>query len=333
MSNPHGTVHACGHDCEKGDNFTTPSELITFGPVHLDISNLERSIMFWRDLVGLHVLEATAGTAALGVDDAPLVVLHASATRPVQRGYSGLYHFAINLPSEPDLARVLARVRASGRRYGASDHMVAKSIYLHDPDGIGLEITFETPDRVQSFRWDKGTESPLVIDAEGRKRSGVEPLDVEEVLAVLPDRDVMLPVPSGTIVGHLQFQVGNLETSYQFYRDKIGLIQSIYAPWARYGDLGAGGRVGHRIALNMWHGIGAPPRASGVAGLRSFTMRFASQERLRDAVARIGNAELYGRDYAVHDPDGNALFMVFGLPTSDVDNSTRTEIFGKDWSS
>ena len=287
-------------------------EMITFGPVHLDIQDFKRSLSFWRDLVGLRPIETTDGIATLGADDAPLVVLHASATRPVQRGYSGLYHFAINLTSEPELARVIARVRASGHRFGATDHIIAKSIYLNDPDGIGLEITFETPDRVRSFQWKEEERSPLVIDAAGRRREGVEPLDVDEVLALLPEGDIIRPFPSGMIVKHLQFQVRNLDASYAFYRDKIGLIPSLYAPWARYGDLGAGGRVGHRIALNMWHGVGAPPQPAGAAGLRSFTMRFASQERLREAVARIGNVEVRGRECVARDPDGNALVMVPG---------------------
>jgi len=288
----------------------TQSELITFGTVHLDIQDLARSVPFWRDIVGLHRVETIDGAAALGVGGEPLVVLHPSATRPVQRNYSGLYHIAINLPSEAELARLLARVRVSRHHYGATDHIIAKSIYLNDPDGIGLEMTFETPDRVRSFQWNSGERSPLVIDAEGRRRGGVEPLDTDELLAAFTGGDVMQPAPADTIVGHLQFQVGNLQNSYQFYRDKIGLIQSMYAPWARYGDLGAGGRVAHRIALNMWHGVGAPPRPPGVAGLRRFTMRFASQEHLSQAVARIGKMELRGGEYVASDPDGNAFVMV-----------------------
>lgn len=286
------------------------TEFITFGTVHLDIRNLEQSVKFWHDLVGLNRLEETDESAALGIDGAPLVVLHRSATRPVQHGYSGLYHLAIHLPNEPELARVLARVRSSGHRFGASDHIVAKSLYLSDPDGIGLEIAFETPERVRSFRWDEGSDGPLVIDAQGRKRRGVEPLSVEEVLSKLPDNDIMRPLPSGTSVGHLHLQVGALEPSYRFYRDGIGLIPNLYAPWSGYGDLGAGGRVAHRIALNTWQGAGVPPRPFGMAGMLSFTMRFQSPERLRDAVGRISSAESRNGEYLARDPDGNAIAML-----------------------
>lgn len=91
----------------------------------------------------------------------------------MQRGYSGVFHLAIHLRSEAGLARVLARLRAFSHHFGASDQIIAKSLYLHDPDGIGLEIAFETPERVRSYEWTKGTDGPLVIDWEGRNRRGI----------------------------------------------------------------------------------------------------------------------------------------------------------------
>jgi len=284
------------------------AELITFGPVHLDIQNLDRSVKFWRDLVGLRPIETTEESATLGVEGEPVVVLHRSAMRPVQPGYSGIFHIAINLPSEPELSRVLARLRASDQRFGTTDHIIAKSIYVKDPDGIGLEITIETPERVRSFRWDEGADGPLVIDSEGHRRHGVEPLDVEEMLAKLPGNGVTRPLPPGARVGHLHLQVGDLETSYRFYRDRIGLSPITYAPWAGYGDLGASGHVAHRIALNTWQGAGVPPRPPGMAGMRSFTVRFQSTERLRDAITKLrGAAEAGGAKYLACDPDGNAM--------------------------
>ena len=287
-------------------------EFISFGPVHLEVRDLDRSLAFWRDLVGLHPLEASGASAALGAGGAPLVVLHRAATKPVQRGYSGLFHLAIHLPSEPELARVVVRLRSSEHRFGASDHIVAKSLYLSDPDGIGLEIAIETPERVRSYRWDEGNESPLIIDAEGRRRRGVEPLDLREVLAKRSGNDVAGSLPSGAIVGHLHFQVGDLDASYRFYRDVLGLIPNVYAPWSGYGDLGTGARVAHRIALNTWQGTGVPPRPAGVAGMRSFTVRFQSPERTRAAVARMGDAESRNGEYLARDPDGNVMVMLGG---------------------
>ena len=67
-------------------------------------------------------------------------MLRPTATFPVDRGYSGLYHFAINLPDEPAFAQLLARLLDTGARPSTTEHVVAKSIYLADSDGIGLEL-------------------------------------------------------------------------------------------------------------------------------------------------------------------------------------------------
>lgn len=71
------------------------SEQITFGPIPFEIQDLQRSIGFWRDVVGLYFMNMAGRIATMGIDGIPLVVLDATATRPGQRGYSGLYHLAI----------------------------------------------------------------------------------------------------------------------------------------------------------------------------------------------------------------------------------------------
>ena len=76
----------------------TAVDRIAYGAVHLDVISLDRSLPFWRDLIGLQELESPAGEARLGVDGRPLIVLHPGAVRPVGRGHAGLYHVAIHLP-------------------------------------------------------------------------------------------------------------------------------------------------------------------------------------------------------------------------------------------
>ena len=120
------------------------TDFITFGPVHLDVVDVERSLAFWRDLVGLRRL-GDGDEAQLGVDGEPLLVLHEGAATPVRRGHTGLYHLAIHLPTEREYARVLARLIASGHPIAPTDHVMSKAVYLDDPDGIGLELTLETP--------------------------------------------------------------------------------------------------------------------------------------------------------------------------------------------
>ena len=289
-------------------NFTG-AEFVTFGPVHLDVVDKDRSVGWWRDLVGLAVLADRGDLVELGVDGKPLVVLRAGAKWPVQRGYSGLYHLALDLPDEATFAQTLARLLASGARLSTIDHVVAKSIYLGDPNGIGLELTVELPERVRSIDWPSTASEPDIIDAEGRHRQGLEPLDHEQVLARLPDGPLPRSLPPETRVGHLHLAVSDLDASYSFYRDGLRFIPSNYVPVIGYGDLGTGDFRIHRIALNTWQGAGVPPRPNGMAGMDHFTLRLASPHVLNELLRRLDDGGQIDGGYLVRDPDGNAIVL------------------------
>ena len=285
------------------------TELATFGPVHLEVTDRDRALRFWRDLVGLRPLRPVGDGEAveLGAGDEPLLVLHPVATRPVQRGFSGLYHLAIHLPDEPEFARVLARLIQRRAPIAPTDPVMSKAIYLSDPDGIGLELTLETPER--SRKWDITDRGPEVIDAEGRRRGGTEPLDVGGVLDTLGDDDFERPLPPGTKVGHVHLHVGDLDAAYRFYRDELGFIEHVNAPRFGFADLHAGGRFPHRIAVNVWQGLGAPQPPPGPAGMRHFTIRFDSPERLEEAAGRLGDGEQREDGYVTRDPAGNVALL------------------------
>lgn len=285
---------------------STPTELATFGPAHLDVVDRERSLRFWRDLVGLQML-GDGEAVELGAGDEALVVLHPVATRPVLRGYSGLYHVAVHLPDEPEFARVLARLIERRYPIAPTDHVMSKAIYLNDPDGIGLELTLETPERIRN--WDITDRGPEVIDAEGRRGGGTEPLDVGEVLDALLDRDLERPLPAGTKIGHVHLHVGDLDAAFRFYRDELGFIEHVYAPRFGFADLHAGGRFPHRMAVNVWQGEGAPQPPPGIAGLRHFTIRFDSPARLDEVAARVAGAEQREDSHVVRDPARNVVLL------------------------
>src|SRR5262245_6921564 len=102
------------------------------GPVDLQIADLQRSIDYYEQIIGLRLLERTTDAAALGAqgDGAPLVLLHARrGARPVPpRGSFGLFHFALLLPSRAALGRFAAHVTRLGRAAGMSNHFVSDSI-------------------------------------------------------------------------------------------------------------------------------------------------------------------------------------------------------------
>jgi catechol 2,3-dioxygenase len=279
------------------------------GEVHLQVIDLQRSLRFWRDLIGLPVLAEGHGIASLGVGEKTLLVLREGAERPVQRGYAGLYHVAIHLPDEPEFARILARLIVARQPISPTDHIMSKAIYLHDPDRIMLELTLETPERVHKYGWDENGGEPEIIDSEGRRRGGTEPLDVEQVLGTLADRDLDRPLPIGTKIGHVHLHVGDLAAAARFYREDLEFIENTNIPFFRMADLYAGGTFPHRIALNTWQGEGAWQAPAGTAGMDHFTIRYDSKERLGKIVEGLSGVEKREDGYLAHDPAGNAVLL------------------------
>lgn len=285
------------------------TEPTAIGVVELDVVDLDRSVEWWSELVGLRVQSADSHSASLGANGTPLVVLRSGASISVRSGYAGLYHLAIYLPDEPALAHLLARLIARRERFSATDHLVAKSLYVMDPDGIGLELTIETPERVRSVSWPESERTPKVIDAEGRLRTGLEPLDLEAMLAVVPDADPSAPIAPGTTMGHVHLAVSDLADAYTFYRDRLAFAPINYAPLAGYGDLGRRDSLNHLIAVNTWRTAGAPPHPAGMAGMSRFTVCYASHERLREVAAKLEQVEEDSGVFLSRDPVGNTVAL------------------------
>ncbi len=119
------------------------------GHVHLKVSDLERAIRFYRDLMGFDLLmrfgdEAAFLSAGGYHHHIGLNTWESAGGPPPPRGTTGLYHFAINYPERRDLAVALKRLLDSGWSIdGASDHGTHEAIYLHDPDHNGIELAWD----------------------------------------------------------------------------------------------------------------------------------------------------------------------------------------------
>jgi len=115
------------------------------GLVELSVSDLDRSLAYWQDAVGLRVLSRENGAAELGADT-QLVRLVEEPGAGSARGYTGLFHVALLLPDRPSLGRFFAHVvRERIEPTGLSDHVVSEAIYLRDPDYHGIEIYADRP--------------------------------------------------------------------------------------------------------------------------------------------------------------------------------------------
>lgn len=123
----------------------------TIGHIHLTVSDLERALGFYRDLLGFEVT-AKYGEQAVFLSAGGyhhhigLNTWAGKGATPPPEGHTGLYHAAILFPTRKALATVLKRLLDEGYPVdGASDHRVSEAIYLHDPDHDGIELYCDRP--------------------------------------------------------------------------------------------------------------------------------------------------------------------------------------------
>src|SRR5439155_21894475 len=159
---------------------TTPLPIdpgVRIGHVHLKVSDLERAIHFYRDVLGFDLVQRMGRDAAflsaggyhhhIGLN-----TWHSKGGPPPAANATGLYHAAILYPNRAALADALRRLmRAGVPLQGASDHGVSEALYLRDPDGNGLELYWDRP-REQWPRDKK--DGSLVMTS--------DPLDLDDLL-------------------------------------------------------------------------------------------------------------------------------------------------------
>jgi catechol 2,3-dioxygenase len=268
----------------------------TIGAVHLNIRDLEESVRFYEDVLGFRKREADRTTAWLGAGGSDLLVLSETDGPPRLPRRTGLYHFAILVPSRRRLAQSLDRlVQTETALTGASDHLVSEALYLDDPDGNGIEIYRDRPKEEWPYR-------------NGRLHMATERLDLQALLDDQPGpEEPWTGLDPGTVIGHVHLHVAHLEEADRFYCGILG-----FEPMVRYGSaalfVSAGG-YHHHLGLNTWAGVGAPPPAPGSVGLKHFVVRVPGEVELMAAAERLKAAgigiETDNGGFRVTDPSGN----------------------------
>lgn len=278
------------------------------GKVALTVSSLERSLAFYEGPLGLRATEQPDGSVLLGgaARLPPLLSLVGDSSAPPRDPrQTGLFHFAILVPTRRDLAVALVRLAQGGWKLdGASDHLVSEALYLSDPDGNGIEIYRDRP----RDEWRRGPD--------GQLQMATLPLDLDSLLGELqaapPDPALDARMPEGTRIGHVHLQVAELERIEEFYAGVLGFDVMVRGyPGALF--VAAGG-YHHHLGLNTWNSRGGSTPPPGAVGLRAYELRLGDADALAEVLARVDAAGIASEPAAdgatlVRDPSGNGVLL------------------------
>jgi len=269
------------------------------GPVRLQVAELARSVAYYEQVLGFRTLRRDAAHATLAAQghDRPLLLLDEfPGARPMtRRGRLGLFHFAILLPDRASLGRFVRHLGDIGAEAGAGDHLVSEAFYLHDPDGLGIEVYADRP----RSTWRRiGRELMMATD----------PVDVAGLLEAAGDAP-WTGMPAGTTIGHVHLHVGDLGPAAAFYAEALGFDRMV---WEYPGALffGADG-YHHHLGTNIWAGTRADPPAPGDARLLEWVIELPNAASVAEVEASLASAgfaaEREGPDVVTVDPWGTQV--------------------------
>jgi len=275
--------------------------------VQLKVSNLERSIAYYKDILGFNVLEQTNNSVILTFDGSTslLSLEEVPNAIPLRRGVTGLYHFALLLPTRKDLGNFIQNIIQQNVRVGAGDHHVSEAFYLNDPDGNGIEVYTDRPE--QEWIWND----------EGMVYMTTEQVNVQSVLSEADG--TWNGLPTGTVMGHIHLSVSNLAESEKFYTEALG-----YEVVTRYGDQAlfiSTGKYHHHIGLNTWESLHGVPSPENAVGLKSYTVVLddeAQADEIKANLSKMGakvevfeGASHFGGSQAFSTVDPSGIRIVF----------------------
>lgn len=277
--------------------------------VQLKVSNLKQSIKYYEEIIGFSVLDKKDNEVYLTADgkNSLLSLVEVQNAIPLQRGQTGLYHFALLLPTRKDLANFVQHLIKHNVRIGAGEHYVSEAIYLYDPDGNGIEVYRDRP------------EDEWVWFNENDVHMGTEQVDFKSLLA--EGDNTWGKLPEDTVMGHIHLSVSNLQETEQFYINTLGY--NIVKRYTQQALFLSTGQYHHHIGLNTWESLGGNIGPENSVGIKSYTIvlhneKEANQikENLTKAKKKVeifNEAPTYGGKQAFSTVDPSGIRIVFTI--------------------
>ena len=267
---------------------------IYFAEVALNVKDLESQTAFYRQLLGLEILNQSENQVLLGAGGKPLVrLIKTDDISNLKQSY-GLYHMALLLPTREDLANVFKHLLdLKIPLVGGADHGYSEAIYLEDLEGNGIELYRDKPEA----EWD--------IREDGRIIGVTEELSAQDIYQLGKEIEPFA-IASGTRMGHVHLSVKNSREASVFYQESLGLEDKFTIPHASWI---ASGAYHHHLAVNEWGGKDLARRENSMAGLAYYVVEVENKEFLVNLFTQAQDWQeqlrwISSSEFSVTDKDG-----------------------------
>ena len=267
---------------------------IYLAEVALNVKDLESQTAFYRQLLGLEILNQSENQVLLGAGGKPLVrLIKTDDISNLKQSY-GLYHMALLLPTREDLANVFKHLLdLKIPLVGGADHGYSEAIYLEDLEGNGIELYRDKPEA----EWD--------IREDGRIIGVTEELSAQDIYQLGKEIEPFA-IASGTRMGHVHLSVKNSREASVFYQESLGLEDKFTIPHASWI---ASGAYHHHLAVNEWGGKDLARRQNSMAGLAYYVVEVENKEFLVNLFTQAQDWQeqlrwISSSEFSVTDKDG-----------------------------
>lgn len=248
--------------------------------IRLKVLDIEKSKEFYTKIMGFKVLESNKKEITFTTDgiNSILSITQPKDVVPKLPRRTGIYHFALLLPSRKDLGLFLKHIRDNDYPIiGGSNHGVSEAVYLQDPDDNGIEVYADIDSSL--WKW-KENQISMVSD----------PLDYKGIIDETGEAK-WSGIPKDTIIGHIHLHVGDLEKAKDFYCNGLGF--DLVMNMANSALFLSSAGYHHHIGLNIWNGINAPSLPDNSVGMEYYTLVFPDETTREN---KINNLKHMGYD-------------------------------------
>ncbi|WP_104161349.1 VOC family protein [Arthrobacter sp. ZGTC212] len=284
-----------------------PADL-SMGTVMLKVGDMAKVSAYYRGALGLEIVAEADGGQYLGRGAVPVVHLApAPGLRVAARGEAGLFHTAILLETQADLAATVAAAAQydPAAFVGSADHLVSEAFYFTDPEGNGIELYYDKPR--ETWNWDDTASGREVRMAS----LALSPQTYFREHLTEAAFDGLRTAAAG--VGHVHLQVGDTDTAAAFYVDTLGFERT--AGFHGQALFVSAGGYHHHMAMNVWNSRGAGPRRDTL-GLGEVLISVPSADDVAGLADRLKVAGISshhtGAELRFEDPWRNRLRVAVG---------------------